>query len=366
MTLENRLVELIARRGPITFAEYMERALYDPDEGYYAGPDRTGWGGHYLTSPEIDPLFGELWANGIEQIWTAAGAPEHFRVVELGPGEGGLAAAVLEAVQGRPLGAALSYLLVERSPAARRRQHARLGDRVSWIDSTDELSDLGTACVIANEVFDNLPVHLFERSGERLLEVWVRVAQGRLTEALAPPRDPSLTADLQIPPGHRVEVCPAAGSLVTALAAGLTTGALIAIDYGLESQYLRARPEGTIVCYSDRGTDTRPLDRPGAKDITHHVDWTALRRALTAPGLEVVGPISQADVLRSLGAADADDRLHSEHRRALLDGRGADAVRALSRRQALGALLDTGGLGGLQVMAGLTGMETPSFLAPPR
>src|SRR5688500_394644 len=104
------------------FAAYMQAALYHPQHGYYAtGARRTGWEGDFVTSPELDPAFGELWARAFEEIWSGCGRPASFRVVEVGPGEGGFAAAVLAAVNGE-LGAVLEYCLVERSPDAEARQ----------------------------------------------------------------------------------------------------------------------------------------------------------------------------------------------------------------------------------------------------
>ncbi|MGH2729464.1 MAG: class I SAM-dependent methyltransferase, partial [Actinomycetota bacterium] len=87
------LVDLVRERvradGPMTFADYMSLALYDPDFGYYAsGAERTGWRGHFLTSSELDPAWAALWARGFEQIWDGCGRPDHFTLVEVGPGEG--------------------------------------------------------------------------------------------------------------------------------------------------------------------------------------------------------------------------------------------------------------------------------------
>ncbi|MGH2694669.1 MAG: SAM-dependent methyltransferase, partial [Actinomycetota bacterium] len=114
------LGEIIAERiragGPMPFAAFMSLALYHHRHGYYADAARTGFAGHFLTSPELDPAFGELWAEGLARIWDACGRPERFEVIEVGPGEGTFAAAVLAAAP-RELAAALVYRLVERMPA---------------------------------------------------------------------------------------------------------------------------------------------------------------------------------------------------------------------------------------------------------
>jgi SAM-dependent MidA family methyltransferase len=100
MTIAHKLlVDRIRNEGAVTFADYMALALYHPEHGYYRQPQaHVGWNGHFLTSPEIDPAFGELWARAFEQVWRECGSPESFDVVEPGPGEAGFAAAVLSAV----------------------------------------------------------------------------------------------------------------------------------------------------------------------------------------------------------------------------------------------------------------------------
>src|SRR5688500_7615789 len=96
------------------FGAFMQMALSHPRLGYYAsGAERTGWHGHVVTSSELDPAFGELWVRAFEQIFEACGRPDRFSVVEIGPGEGSFAAAVLEAAS-PALRSALSYTLVER------------------------------------------------------------------------------------------------------------------------------------------------------------------------------------------------------------------------------------------------------------
>jgi SAM-dependent MidA family methyltransferase len=122
------------------------------------------------------------------------------------------------------------------------------------------------------------------------------------------------------------------------------------------------RSGGTLVSYSSSGADTEVLESPGTKDITAHANWTSVTHSLARGGSLPVGPKPQREVLLKLGAHDLEDSFKAAYNDAIADGRGAEAVAALSRRQALGALLDPGGLGGLQVLAGLRSIEPPSFL----
>lgn len=355
------------------FAAYMQLALYHPQHGYYTGArPRTGWGGHFVTSPEIDPAFGHLWARAFEQVWDAAGRPPTFDIIEVGPGEGGFAHAVLATMSGS-FADAVRYRLIERVGANEDRQRHLLDTfpRVSWHRSVAETPVAGDGCFFANEVLDNLPVHLVEKRDGELMELCVEEARGDLITKLRPPSSPQLDAflmrcNVDLPDGHRFEVALATESLIAHASTRFQRGAWIFVDYGLAAEDLAARREGTLLCYSDAGADDLPLERVGEKDITVHANWTAVGLALAKAGQAVSGPRPQRRILAALGLRDLHNELRAEWERAADAGEGGAALRALSRRQALGVLADPNGLGGLQVMAGLRGIETPPFLAPNR
>lgn len=353
------------------FAAYMQAALYHPQHGYYAaGTQRTGWAGDFVTSPELDPAFGELWARAFEQVWRACGSPLVFRVVEIGPGEGGFAHAVLDAATGG-FAEALAYELVERSPEAEARQRQRLHDfeRVTWSRSVTEVRTEAAGCVFANEVIDNLPVHLVAMEAGRLREVCVELSSGALAEVRLDPSSPELQGFLSrcgvsLEEGHVYEVQLAAESLVSRATSMHAQGATIFVDYGDTADGLAERANGSLLCYSSAGVDERPLEDPGSKDITVHANWTAIGRALERHGNLVAGPLSQREVLKRLGLDDLQERLRAAHDAALQSGDGAGALRALSRRQAIGALADRGGLGGFEVLVGASGIPLPAFATP--
>jgi SAM-dependent MidA family methyltransferase len=343
----------ITRRGPITFAEYMDAALYHPEHGYYASRSaRTGRAGHFMTSPEIDASFGELWAGAFARVWDACERPHLFDVVEIGPGEGAFAHAVLRAATGG-FAAALRYVLVEPRPAARTRQRETIADdRTEWVESLAETS-CEAGCVFANEILDNQPVHLVRPGRDGPNEVFVAAVDKGLDLVDGPVSSPAITGYLRevgVDENASMQVGLAGADLARAAAAGLTRGALFFVDYGLEADEIRRRGGNTVVTYSERGAGTDPLFEPGLADVTAHVDWTGTRLALQSAGLDVAGPWLQADVLGSLGAREIDGRLRGEHAAALEAGDGVTAVRMLSRRNALATLTNTGGLGGLQVL----------------
>ena len=366
--LEALILDRVRSEGPMPFAAFMQLALYHPGLGYYArGEARTGWAGHFLTSPELDPVFGELWATAFEQVWAGCDRPQRFAVIEVGPGEGSFAESVLASIEG-PFADAISYTLVERVPAAEERQRGRLGNerRVTW---SHEMPSAGTEAgvVFSNEVLDNLPVHLVELHDGELLELCVEAGGEGLVLGRHRPAGPEL-ADfvarngIELREGHLHELSLATESFIGRAVATIERGAVIFVDYGLDTREAAARPHGTLLCYSGAGADTDPLHDVGAKDITVHANWTVVGDALRRNGFRVTGPRLQRRVLTALGLVERDDELRRLHLDAITEKKGTVALKALSRRQALGALADPGGLGGLQVVAGTRGIELPAFL----
>jgi SAM-dependent MidA family methyltransferase len=364
VTLDQQIKDAIEAGGPIGFDRYMDFALYHP-LGYYAsGIERVGWRGDFVTAPEIDPAFGELWGRGFEDIWDRCGEPDPFHVIEIGPGSGSFAAAVLGSTSGR-FANALAYHVVEREPAAAERQRARLGGfrRINWHTSVDDVPRVRDGCWFANEVIDNLPTRLVERRNGEFRELLVDVHGGSLVWSLAP-ETPSDIDDYfsrlgcELPEGHRAEIGNEAMELVAAAGRRLDRGAVIVVDYGDTSSGLAGRPGGSLLCYSRAGVDDRPLENPGSKDITVHANWDALRAALEMAGYEVTGPVPQAQVLRRLGLGRVESALKDEGRR----GRGREVVRALSRRGAIASLVDPSGMGGFGVLVGSKGCEPPGFV----
>lgn len=367
--LASLLAERIVAEGPITFAEFQRVALYHPEHGYYsAGPQRSGWRGHFLTAAELDPAFGALWAGAFAAFWEAAGRPEGFEVIEIGGGEGGFASAVLDAAP-PGLDGALTYRLVEPlAPLAKRQRERLAGDeRVIWCTGIDDVDAVEAGCVFANEVLDNQPVHVLEKRGDELVEIYVTTGRERLDLVAGPVSTDAATLVATTGPlcadGGRTEVSPDAARLVERAAGLIGRGAVVWVDYGLTSAQRAERPAGTVLAYSSGGIEDSVLEAPGSKDITSHADWSATRLILERAGYEVVGPRSQRDVLRALGIDSLHERLRAEHGNAVAEHRGADALRSLSRRQALGALADPGGLGGLQVVIGCRGIAPPAFIA---
>ena len=298
--------------GWMSFARYMELALYAPSLGYYSGGSRKfGVEGDFLTAPELTPLFGQALARQVAQVLAAASPC----VIEAGAGSGRLAAHLLPALAA--LGCAPErYRILELSGELRARQQATLAenapqffDRVEWLD---ELPERFSGCLIGNEVLDAMPTHALRWNDEAgpasVMERGVGVADGRLTVAERPAQGALLAAANTLPvrAPYRGEISLAARSWVSELARRLDKGAMLLIDYGLPRHelYHPQRDGGTPRCHYRHRVHEDPFWYPGLSDITSHVDFTAVAEAGFDAGLEVLGYTSQAGFLINCGVGE--------------------------------------------------------------
>ena len=195
------MLKRIRTRGDITFAAFMEAALYEPDLGYYTSPGRkVGAEGDFYTSMNVHSSFGRLIAREICRFWEILDSPSPFTVAEAGAGGGQLAQDILDAIceENKPLYDSLVYRLIETEPSLREAQAARLaphGERLAW-STPDELArgELSfTGCIISNELFDAMPVHVVEMTDDGLKEVYVSADADGFRERLLPPSTPELS-----------------------------------------------------------------------------------------------------------------------------------------------------------------------------
>jgi SAM-dependent MidA family methyltransferase len=288
-SLEERLAAEIADSGPIPFDRFMQRALYDPEAGYYAsGKCAIGKRGDYFTNVSIGPVYGEVLAGQFVEMWQVLGRPAGFTLVEQGAGDGQLARDILEALAPTPL-AGVPLVVIEPSAALRDLQAGRLaGYDVSWVADATSLPEL---CGVhySNELFDSFPVHLVRSTGEGWAELHVGHADKGFAwrEMPAAGELASLVAYFPVrPKGFTTEVCLAHRPLLRALAGKIVRGFLLAVDYGMSRESLLAvhRTEGTLSCYRGHRRDSDPLEAPGDKDITAHVNFSLLAEDAAAAG----------------------------------------------------------------------------------
>jgi SAM-dependent MidA family methyltransferase len=305
--LAARVVTAISAQGGwLPFDRYMSMVLYEPGLGYYARGARLfgrmpSSGSDFVTAPELSPLFGAALARQLAQALDASGTDE---VVEFGAGSGALAAQLLGALGGR----LRRYSIVELSGALRARQAQALapwGERVRWLDT---LPDALAGVVVGNEVLDAMPVQLLTWDGERWLERGVVLEGGGLAWADRPTAlRPPVGADFV--PGSVTEVHPQAEAFIRTLAGRLRRGAAFFIDYGFPDReyYHPQRTGGTLMCHRAHRAEAAadgPLQALGQKDITAHVNFSAIALAGQEAGLDVLGYTSQARFLLNCGFGD--------------------------------------------------------------
>ncbi len=331
----------IAKHGPVTFAEFMDVALYWPDGGYYATRRAFGALGDFYTAPLAHPVFGALLARQLRTMWRALGSPRPFRAIEAGAGAGRLAADIVDhaPLLDAEFGAALQYRAFDRAPAA-----------APVFPVGRDGGGAGNA-LLANELIDAMPAHRVTAQDGELREIYVEVSpEGRLTEVVGAPSTPALAERLtavgaRLAEGHRAEINLAMEEWAASAYKSIDSGYLLLIDYGREAAayYDESRPQGTLRCYSGHTLGMDPYVRVGRQDISAHVEFTSLRTSAVAAGFTEAGSMSQAALLRGLGI-DAYRRDIEE--RADL----SRAARAANLRQ-LDALTDPDGMGAFRALA---------------
>ena len=359
----NHIVEEIHRFGPISFDRFMELALYGP-EGFYTSGGGAGRSRDFLTSPEVGPLFGAVIARALDGWWVEIGRPDPFTVVEAGAGVGALARSILDAAPA--CASALRYVMVERADALRDLAAGRLPVEPPRfvpgpvVVDPDEgpIAEAGTGpvvtaladlpaepfdgVVLANELLDNLPVTLFERTTSGWAEVRVGTADGGgLAEVLV---EAAVRPEVEAPVGARVPVQAAARDWLRGALAVVSRGRVVVIDYAVATTAELATRPMTVWTYRGHAHGGGPLDWPGEQDVTCEVCIDQLARVrpptnnrsqaefLTAHGIGELVAAAQAAWSAAAAAPDLA------------------AVAARSRVTEAAALTDPDGIGAFRVL----------------
>jgi SAM-dependent MidA family methyltransferase len=346
MTLGARLAGRIREHGPITFAEFMDVALYDPAEGFYARPPvGRGPGGHFVTSPHVSPAFGDLLARQVAECWDLLDRPRPYTVIEIGAGDGTLARQILDAVRAAPeLNRAIRYVAIERTPG----QVVAL--REAGVETVDSIPAAGpmTGCVLANEVLDNLPFHRLRERDGRVVEVLVDADGDRLVEVEGEPsREAVNMLGRPLRTGEERPVSPAAAAMVGDLATVLERGYSFCFDYGTGPEVT----SGPVHGYRDHEVVAEILEDPGGRDVTAGVDLEALAGMARSAGLQVWGPVHQREALLALGFRLWMSGVRARQAEAEASGDWRAANRLFEARSRASILIDEGKLGGLWLLA---------------
>lgn len=293
-------------QGWISFADFMQMALYEPQLGYYSGgAKKFGIGGDFVTAPEISPLFAQTLAQQAAQVL----AETHGSLLELGAGTGRLAADMLLALDGLQQ-LPQHYYILEVSAHLRQVQRETLEEKLSselmqrvvWLDT---LPQDFVGMILGNEVLDAIPVHLIHQTPQGMQERGVAF-DGEFFWKDKPLQSGSLheaASALKLPQNYLTEICPAASGLIASLANVLKQGVILMLDYGFAAHeyYHPQRDGGTLMCHYQHYAHTDPLIYAGLQDITAHVDFTRIAQAGVDNELELLGFCSQAQFLMNCG-----------------------------------------------------------------
>ena len=358
--LQQLIIERIQREGPLSFADYMRIALYEPDYGYYVtGPARMGWEGDYYTSADVSSLFAHCMGRQLLQMWDLLARPDPFIVLEQGSGRGNLSQQ-------------LQLWAKQRHPEMYRALNYRTDDIRAGRDALQLEGDAPPVSVLlSNELVDAFPVHVVEKREGRLYEVFVDIHHGRMHEVLDEPSSVEVASYLdtyKVPwstygEGWRAEINLDALRWMQQAASMLKSdtpkkhGFLLTIDYGDKARglYTRERQRGTLACYFQHQLTERPLVRPGEQDITAHVNFSALIDAGRREGLRLHSFATQKAWLEATGLTEEVEQRRKTDFSAMDTERATDkGQKALLQwytfRQRVAALTDPMGMGNFKVL----------------
>jgi NADH dehydrogenase [ubiquinone] 1 alpha subcomplex assembly factor 7 len=317
MALVDRLKREIALTGPLRIADYVTRCLHDQQDGYYATRPAEhailGEGGDFITAPLVSQMFGELVGLWAVEVWNRLGAPERFRLVEVGPGDGTLMEDALRAARVSPgFIEACDLVLIEPSAPLRDVQARRLAQSdpaPRWVSGLAALEPDAPVILVANEVLDCLPSRQFVRTETGWAERCVGMGDdGELVFGLKQASAGFSKPGFEVAVGQVFEIAEqqaAFGRDIGALVKA-ATGAALLIDYG------RARAEaGDTLQALKRHAKVDPLTTPGEADITMWADFPAVLEAAVRAGADVSSARGQGDFLRALGIETRAARLKS-------------------------------------------------------
>ena len=275
--LAERLRELIRARGPITFRDWMEAALYDPESGYYNRRDLKRWGraGDYRTSPERSELFAATFARYFAKLYEELGRPSQWTIIEGGAGDGTFARRVQRALE---------------------QDYPRVLEATRYLISEiqDAPPNPSNPCLyFSNELLDAFPVHRLVPDGELYVTL---DSENNFTWSVGPLSTPRLSQfleehSIELASGQTIEVNLAIDDWLTSLASKFVRGFVITVDYGAEASELydpALRPEGTLRAFSRHEFVDDVLSAPGEYDITSSVNWTQVKTTGERLGLRVV------------------------------------------------------------------------------
>ncbi len=318
-------------QGPLSFARFMDLALYHEGYGYYmtqavehdrSPRERIGWQGDFFTTPELSPILAKTLVRQVLEIDAQLGHPSSFAFIEMGCGNGSFAAAFLQYCQlvEPDFLDRLQYVLVERSVHLRSVQASQIRKTVGfnrerllcWVSSVEELEEESVVGVMfSNELVDAFPVHRVRCEQDCLQEVFVDFEDGQFVERLSSISSPRVEEyvsrhGVRLYEGQTSELHVAAEQWMIHVARVLREGIVITVDYGHTGSdyYATERNNGTFLCYFRHAISTNPFERIGEQDMTAHVNFSALAKTGKEHVLEPLGFTNLANWLMGLGVEE--------------------------------------------------------------
>jgi SAM-dependent MidA family methyltransferase len=306
--------EIQAQNGQISFAQYMEMALYTPGLGYYAaGKNKLGSKGDFTTAPEISPLFGATIAQTLLPII------EHLqnlnlpiKILEFGAGTGALAEAILRELQSQDI-VIDSYSILDLSADLIERQQSRLAQPFATVNWIDQLPKNFTGIILANEVLDAMPIELITYQDQQWVFKDVTLTKESTESAVRfkhclgkeVPQAilPECLRQQSFENGYTTEINVNAKAWINSISEILDMGMMLTIDYGFPEHeyYHQQRNQGTVMGHYAHHAIQDPFFYPGLCDLTAHVDWTSIANTGINSGLSLLGFTSQASYLLDAG-----------------------------------------------------------------
>jgi SAM-dependent MidA family methyltransferase len=365
MRVEAEIRRRIGERGAITFAEFMELALFWPRGGYYLSGEPIGHAGDFYTSPQVHPVFGTLLTIQLFQMWELLDRPDPFTVVELGAGNGLLCRDIVACLDHLPDGfkGSLRYVCLDRrtTPGVETTlPDGRPMAMVSRIAASGIPFQRVVGCFLSNEYLDSFPAHQVTMCQEGLREVYVIQEGDELRTRLGEPSTPALAArlealEIELTAGQTAEICLDLDTWAEELAASLEAGFVLTVDYGRQAAELYSaerRYRGTLTTYYLHTQLDAPLRHVGHQDITAQVDFTSVIDTGRRNGLESLGIVTQSRFLRHLGLSRMQQRLA---------GLNLPQYTAQANRSGMLDLARPGGLGDFKVLAQGKGVGRPDL-----
>ncbi|MBM4762282.1 SAM-dependent methyltransferase [Bacillus sp. B15-48] len=306
-------IEDFIKRKPkkrISYAEYMDLVLYDPEYGYYMKNDmKIGREGDFITTSNFSDIYGKLvakWYAGFRHKFNLPAA-----ICEIGGGNGRFAKAFLDGWS-QYSSSPISYTLIETSAYHRKLQSEELNGFKDVVQYK-ELGELGAfhGLIFSNELFDALPVHVIEKRDGELFEVMITYCEGGLSEVLIPLEREDIKAfvhvhRLTLSNGQRIEIPLEMENVIKTISQSLVKGIVITVDYGYTKNEWKApaRKDGSLRGYYSHQMYRDILQFPGRMDITSHVHFDALIEQGEKYGLGFIEKHRQDEFFLKLGILD--------------------------------------------------------------